>query len=184
MRKLLEVPERYEVLLEEPDYGGYPVSLYDEERYPELLGERPPRRRIDSRELERILEDTERRRLPEPEQARELPQPKQVARTAPTESMVKLKSGERIVKRWAKPVWFIRMSDVKNVIGQDVHLTRLRSGVYAFRGVDDETFENLYRIVGKRIPSESDTFGPLKIRSRGKKRGGFRHERNNGDGAV
>ena len=156
-------PER---LVEEPAFGEYPLSLYDEERYPELLDVQPRHRQI-----------RERKYLPKPEygheEVRELPQPRQVAKTPPVGSVVKLKAGERIIKRWSSPVWFMRMSDVKNVMGHDVYLTRLRSGNYAFRGVDDETFENLYRIVGKRPPSEADTFGPLRIKSRGKKSRGY-----------
>lgn len=99
------------------------------------------------------------------------PAARQVNRFTPASggAMSGLQTGERVVKSWPRPVWFLRMSDVKNVIGHDVHLTKLRSGNYAFRAVDDETFEGLYRIIGKRPPKESDTFGPLKIKGKAKR---------------
>jgi len=189
MPKMIETSETYEPLLEEPMFGneGFMSLRRDAENYPEYWddGYVPSR---DGRErlapVRRVvIEPTvspEPARIggavPERLERTEAPPPfreKSVA-PAPSGSGLKLKAGERVIKKWPRPVWFLRMSDTKNVIGHDVHLTKLKSGNYAFRGVDDETFENLYRIVGKRSPSESDAFGPFKIKGKGKRIRGSR----------
>jgi len=70
-----------------------------------------------------------------------------------------LEPGERIIKEWEYQVYFPK--DGHSVVGENVVLTRLPGGQYAFRGTDKSDMTPLFRFIGSNPPAEK-SYGPTK----------------------